>query len=260
MNGWVDTHIHLAAATWQQSPGELVRQALALGIKGMVVPGVRVTEWPDLLELARQLPEVCPAPGLHPLHADQWTAETAAQLIDLAAGRQVVAIGEIGLDALGGPAMAEQEQVFRAQLTIALEAGLPVLLHSRKTTGRVLDILQELNVGPRVGGIWHGFSGSVEVARELFRLGFKIGVGPVLLRANARKLPRALCELPDQALVLETDAPDMIDSPAGLLRVASRLAELKGWTPEQTARMTSANARQVLRRPLLAVGGGPKDG
>ena len=247
MSAWFDTHIHLFAPEWRQSPQELSADAAAAGIDLMLMPGVRVADWPALLALARQLAGVYLAPGLHPAYADQWSPAAAEQLKTLTETEEVVAIGEIGLDAVTGPTLDEQERVFRAQLQIALDAGLPVLLHSRKTTGRVLEILRELEVGRRVGGIWHGFSGSVQVARELAELGFRIGVGPILLRASARKLPQAVLDLPGDALVLETDAPDMIDGPAGLLQVAAKLAELKGWSLAETARITSRNARQLFR-------------
>ena len=246
MNGWVDTHIHLSAPEWRLTPRELLEQARLAGIAGLVMPGVRVADWSRLLELARELHGVYLAPGLHPLYAAQWNVAAAQQLKALTAETRVVALGEIGLDAVAGPSWDEQDRVFREQLQIALEAELPVLLHSRKTTGRVLSILRELDIGRRIGGIWHGFSGSVEVARELVGSGFKLGVGPILLRASARKLPQVVMELPDHALVLETDAPDMIEAPEGLIRVAQKLAELKGWTLEKTARITANNVRQVL--------------
>ncbi len=248
MKGWFDTHIHLFAPEWEQSPRQLHRQALSEGITGMLMPGVRVADWPRLLELARELSGVYVAPGLHPLYAEQWSAAAAGQLTALTAETRVAALGEIGLDAVAGPPLDRQEEVFRAQLRIALDAGLPVSLHSRKTTGRVLDILRELDIGRRVGGVWHGFSGSVQVAGELARLGFRIGVGPILLRESARRLPQAVMAVPDEALVLETDAPDMIGRPSGLIRVAEKLAELKGWSLEETARITGENAGRLFAK------------
>lgn len=244
---WIDTHIHLLAPEWQISPEALQRQAQAAGIMTLLIPGVRATDWSPLLRLAQQLPGVYLAPGLHPAYAEQWSSEAADQLRSLTREPQVVAIGEIGLDGVAGPPLEIQEEVFRAQLEIALRAGLPVLLHCRKATGRVLDVLRELKIGERVGGIWHGFSGSVQVAQELVQLGFAIGVGPILLRDSARKLPQAVAVLPETALVLETDAPDMIEGPAGLLRVAQKLAVLKGWTLGKTAEVTASNARRLLQ-------------
>jgi TatD DNase family protein len=255
MMNWFDTHIHLSAPEWRESPQRLSVRASNAAIDALLMPGVRVDDWPRLLALAQELTEVYVAPGLHPIYAEQWTAVAATQLAALAGEAEVLAIGEIGLDAVTGSSLDVQERVFREQLQIALEANLPVLLHSRKTTGRVLAILRELNIGRQVGGIWHGFSGSVEVARELVALGFKIGVGPILLRESARRLPQAVVALPNEALVLESDAPDMIEDPLGILRVASSLAELKNWTLEQTARITTANARQVFRQRLISTDG-----
>jgi len=242
MLNWFDTHIHLFAPEWQQSPRQLHQLSVKAGIKKMLMPGVRVADWPQLLALARQLPGVYLAPGLHPVYAGQWDSDAEMQLLNLAADPDVVAIGEIGLDGVSGPDHIIQEQVFRAQLAIAVETGLPVLIHSRKATGHVVNILRERQIGAKVGGVWHGFSGSVQIARELVAMGFKIGVGPILLRDSARKLPQVVCELGDQDLVLETDAPDMIDSPVGLIDVATRLAELKGWSLEETAQLTTANS------------------
>ncbi|MBN1958720.1 MAG: TatD family hydrolase [Desulfuromonadales bacterium] len=247
---WIDTHIHLSAPEWSRSPQELYSQAQSAGISSMLMPGVRASDWQDLLALAGQLAGVYFAPGLHPAYADQWNEGIAEQLKELSTNERVVAIGEIGLDRVAGPAPVVQERVFREQLAIALNAGLPVLLHSRKTTGRVIAILRELAVGQTVGGIWHGFSGSVQVAHELVELGFKIGVGPILLRESARKLPQVVKALPATALVLESDAPDMIDCPSGLLRVAQKLAELKGWSLEETARITGENACPLFAMKL----------
>lgn len=246
MAHWFDTHFHLLAPEWQQSASELYRQTQSLGIEGLLMPGVRASDWSRLLELAQSFPGVYVAPGLHPVYAEQWNLQVAEQLQSLTQKKHVVAIGEIGLDGVAGPSLEEQETVFRAQLQIALDANLPVLLHCRKTTGRVLDILRELEVGKKVGGIWHGFSGSVQIAQELAQLGFMIGVGPILLRESAKKLPQAVLELPDEALVLETDAPDMIEGPEGLVEVTEKLAELKGWTLEKTMQVTGDNARRLL--------------
>ena len=246
MTDWFDTHIHLLAPEWQQSPPALHSEAQSAGIVGMLMPGVRVDDWTALLTLAQQRPNTYFAPGLHPAYAEQWNDDAADQLRTLTRQPQVIAIGEIGLDGISGPPLEEQETVFRAQLAIALDAGLPVLLHCRKATGRMVAILEELRVGQRIGGIWHGFSGSVQIAQTLVDLGFKIGVGPVLLRESARKLPEAIRSIPDDALVLETDAPDMTRHPRDLIAVGRKLAELKNWTLDKTAALTSANARHLL--------------
>lgn len=244
----IDSHIHLDAPELSGSGTTYLAQARQAGVGTFIVPGVRVAGWPGLLALARQQSGVLAAPGLHPLYAAQWSASAAQQLRELGAAPQVVAIGEIGLDAVAGPPLEMQEQVLRAQLQVALAAGLPVLLHCRKATGRLLAILQELAVGAQVGGVWHGFSGSLAVAEQLVQLGFKIGVGPILLRPTARKLPQAVLALPAAALLLETDFPDMAARPEVLVTVAQRVAELRGWSLAETAQITADNAGSLFRK------------
>lgn len=242
-----DTHIHLDAPELDGRGLGFLPEAQQCGINRFVVPGVRVSGWVGMLALAEKAESVYLAPGLHPAYVDQWSAETERQLRELTAQPKVVAIGEIGLDGTVGPALQQQDLVFRAQLQIALDAGLPVLLHARQATGLLLAILRELKIGQRIGGIWHGFSASLQVAQELVDLGFIIGVGPILLRKNARKLPDAVKVLPASALVLETDFPDMAEKPEVLLRVAEKIAKLRDSSLGEMARITTANADQLFR-------------
>ncbi len=247
MSNWFDTHIHLDAPELSGQGLKLLPGAQQCGINRFIVPGVRVSGWAGMLALVENAKNVYLAPGLHPAYADQWTDAAASQLWELTQQSKVVAIGEIGLDGTVAIPLSQQEIVFRAQLDIALDAGLPVLLHVREATGAVLTILRELEIGQRIGGVWHGFSASLSVAEELVALGFKIGVGSILLRENARKLPDAVKVLPASALVLETDLPDMAEKPDVLLKVAEKVAELRDRTLEEVAQITTENARQLFR-------------
>ncbi len=242
----IDTHIHLDAPELSGTGFDLLKPAIAQGIGKFIVPGVCVSGWQPLVRSVDLHPAVYAAPGLHPAYAGQWSAASRSQLAELAGHEKVIAIGEIGLDGVIGPPLEVQERVLRDQLQLALESGLPVLLHGRKATGRLLDILRELQIGRRVGGIWHGFSGSLQVAEELARLGFKIGVGPILLRKSARKLPQVVINLPAEALVLETDLPDMAERPETLVAVAEKVAELQGSTLEEVARITNENVSSLF--------------
>ncbi|MCK4503889.1 MAG: TatD family hydrolase, partial [Desulfuromonadales bacterium] len=188
----IDTHIHLDAPELNGQGLDLLPGAQQRGIDRFIVPGVRVSGWPGMVALAEKAAGIYLAPGLHPAYADQWTPEAEQRLRKLAADPNVVAIGEIGLDGVVGPSLSQQEMVLRAQLQVAIDVGLPVLLHARQATGALLAILRELKIGTKIGGIWHGFSGSIPVAQELATLGFKLGIGPVLLRDSARKLPAAV--------------------------------------------------------------------
>ena len=246
MLDWFDTHIHLDASELNGRGLDFLPAAQKCGINKFIVPGVRVSGWTGMLALTENAENVYLAPGLHPAYADQWTPEAEQCLRELTVQPKVIAIGEIGLDGTTGPALQQQEIALRAQLQVALDGGLPVLLHARQATGRLLAILRELKIGQKIGGVWHGFSGSLQVAQELVELGFLLGVGPVLLRKNARKLPHAVKLLSASAFVLETDLPYMTETPEALVLVAEKVAELRGVSLDDVARITTENARQLF--------------
>lgn len=247
-----DTHIHLDFL----SPGPAaLAEARAAGVGGWVVPGVAPQDWPRLMAVAAAVPGAWAAPGVHPRAADQWRPELATELRQLAGDPRTVAIGEVGLDGQAGPEPAVQEAAFRQMIRLAREAGRPLLLHMRGATGRVLELLRAERA-QEVGGIAHAFSGSRETARQLIDLGFALGIGGVVTFPGAR-LGEVVRSLPADWLVLETDAPDLAphphrgtdNRPEWLTLVAERVAALRGWTPQETARITTLNARRVLCLP-----------
>lgn len=241
-----DTHTHLVSPGAQGMADTRVESAVAAGIHFLVQPGVRVGDWDTLVSLAQRHTSVYAAPGVHPMCADQWDDKAALRLRELIRDPNVVAIGEIGLDAVVGPAQEVQERVLRAQLQIALDHGLPVLLHCRKKKGALLAILRELDIGQRIGGVWHAFSGSLPFARELVDLGFFVGVGPILLRHNVRKLVEVVAALPISAILVETDLPDMAQVPEELIEVAKKIADIKNLTLENVAKITTENALKLF--------------
>lgn len=225
------------------------------GIHHFLLPGVEPQHWPRLLEMAATLSGCLAAPGVHPLAAHLWSDDTADRLRSLIKEPQVVAIGEIGLDGyLEQPTAEIQEQALRGQLRLARQTGLPVLLHCRKATGRLLEILRQEQAG-NCGGIWHGFSGSQETAQAAIELNFAIAFGGPLTWPGARRGPEVLQNLPAEWIVLESDAPDLAphphrgetNRPAYLSLVAERVASLRGWSLAETARITTANACRALK-------------
>lgn len=250
-----DTHVHLDASPLCENLEEEVRRAREVQVRRFVVPGVRRQGWPALMECVRSVAGAVAAPGLHPLAAGEWNDEAAARLSVLLSDPLSMAVGEIGLDALvPAPSPEVQERAFRGQLRLAIEAGLPVLIHCRRATGRLMEILREENA-QRVGGIFHAFSGSVETALEGVKLGFALGFGGPLTYPNARRVREVLRRVPQEAIVVETDAPDLsphplrgeANRPANLPLIARKVAEVRGWSMEETARITSANAARVLK-------------
>lgn len=253
--GLFDTHVHLDCAPLSSNLEQEVSHARREGVKNFLVPGVRRPGWPALLALVEALPEAFAAPGVHPLAAAQWDDGAAAELAACLRHPRVAAVGEIGLDGLlAAPDLLIQERAFRDQLRLAIDAELPVLIHCRKSIGRLLQVLREEHA-QQIGGILHSFSGSPASALAAVELGFAIGFGGPLTYPNARRAPEVLRALPAESVVLETDAPDLaphphrdgVNRPAYLALIAAKVAEIRGWSREETARITSANARRVLR-------------
>lgn len=251
---WFDTHVHLDCLTTQGDSSAVVAAARAVGVTRLVIPGIAPGSWPALRALASTLPGVLLAPGVHPLAATEWNQSVARELERLLAEKAVVAVGEIGLDALLDVPQAIQEQALREQLALAVASGKPLLLHCRRASERLLRLLDAAGA-EKVGGIWHAFSGSFETAQEALRRNFAIAFGGSLTWPGARRAPEVLQRLPTEWIVLETDAPDLTphphrgveNRPEWLPLIGAALAAQRGWTLEQTAAITTANACRVLR-------------
>jgi TatD DNase family protein len=256
----IDTHIHL---DYLDDLPQALTAARAGGIRGWVVPGVEPARWAQLQATVAATPGAWAAPGVHPAAADSWRPELASELLRLAAELRCVAIGEVGLDRQSGPTPTIQEEVLRQMIAIARATDRPLLLHCRGATGRLLDILRSERAAA-VGGIVHAFSGSLEMARLLIGMGFALGIGGVATFPEARRLAEVIRAVPAEWLVLESDAPDLpphphrgeANRPEWLTLVAARLAALRGWTVAETARITTSNARRVLRLPQPDEDGG----
>lgn len=254
-----DSHCHLDVAEFAADRGAVLARARSAGVTDIVVPGVSMAAMPGLLAFCRSAPGLHAAVGLHPVYLDEHATGAVAALWELALARrpEIVAIGEIGLDyfvATLDP--ARQQVLFEAQLRLARELDLPVLLHVRRAHDAVLATLRRFRL-PR-GGICHAFAGSGEQARQYTGLGFLLGFGGAATHERANRLRTQFRELPLSSLVLETDAPDMPpsflargarNSPEYLPQIAALLAGLRGIPVEELAAATTANARRVLRLP-----------
>ncbi len=281
---WIDTHAHLDAPELLALGGGAPRVralARAAGVGLCVLPAVAVAHFDAVRDLAHAQGDAY-ALGLHPLWVPQATDEDLAALDHAlathAADPRLVAVGEIGLDffvpALCTPPLRERQQFFyRAQLKLAKKHGLPVLLHVRRSADVLLKHLREVWAGaPPEGqaGIAHAFNGSNEQAAAFVKLGFKLGFGGAVTFDGARQLRHLAATLPDTALVLETDAPDIppqwlyataaqraagqpqgLNTPAELPRIGAVVAGLRGTSPDALAALTTANAVAAL--PRLAV-------
>ena len=254
----VDTHCHLDAAEFAEDRGAVVQAARAAGVTMMIVPAVMPANFAAVRACCECHAGCHPAYGTHPLYVDAG-GETAWDRLETHLEREMVgecpplAVGEIGLDFhVPGFDAARQERLFSAQLKIARNFDLPVLLHVRRAVDAVLGHLRR--IGAR-GGIAHAFNGSRQQADVFLRLGFKLGFGGAMTFPRATHLRKLAASLPCEALVLETDAPDIPpawfgsgrNTPAELPRIADALAELRGVDRAEVERFTTANAVSVFR-------------
>ncbi|MDD2850345.1 MAG: TatD family hydrolase [Desulfuromonadaceae bacterium] len=247
-----DSHCHLNLEPLNAACLEFIREAGSVGVKGFLVPGVHPDDWPGIRSLAGEISSVQAAYGIHPMHADRANDRVFEQLREYSC--HGVAIGEIGLDPHCPVSLERQELAFREQLRIAVDSGLPVLVHCRQLFQQVLNILREEHAG-HTGGIMHAFSGSLEMAREFIRLGFVISICGTVTWDNAVRPLQFARQLPLEHLVLETDAPDLtpqryrgaFNRPAWLPECAVRVAELRGIPFDEVAVATTAVVRRVLR-------------
>ena len=254
-SGLIDTHCHLNAEPLGRDQAGVLARARAAGVEGILVPGIDAETSAATVRIARESGGVAAAAvGFHPDVVDETGRVDIALLDDLIAAGGVVAVGEIGLDAVApGRDPAAQDAAFRAQVALARAHGLPVLVHCRAAFGRLVRILE--GFGPSgSGGILHAWNGSAEVADRLWRLGFRVGVGGVATRPGATRVRSALADIPLARMVLETDAPFIgtaarpkgVVEPADLPEIAAALAALKGVSVDEVARVTTANARDLL--------------
>ena len=248
----IDTHCHLDAAEFDADRDAVHAAALAAGVERIVVPAVAVDGFPMTKTVVERYPGCIAAYGIHPLYVTEARETDLALLREWLAAEKPVAVGEIGLDGyVTDSDPARQEFFFVEQLKLAREFDLPVLLHVRRAVDPVLKHLRRIGVR---GGIAHAFNGSRQQADAFIKLGFKLGFGGAMTFSGSTRIRALAAGLPLDAIVLETDAPDIPpawlgggrNAPAQLPRIAALLAELRATSSADIAAASTAAARAVL--------------
>lgn len=248
----IDTHCHLDVEAFDPDRAEVIAAARNAGVGAMVVPGISAEGWGALLSLCASEADLYPALGLHPIFLERHRDAHLSELERLIDELRPIAVGEIGLDFfLRDLDRERQRTLFEAQLELAAAASLPVIIHARKSHDQVLAALKRIRVP---GGIAHAFNGSRQQAGKYMDLGFKLGVGGMLTFERSTKLRALARNLPLEALVLETDAPDMAvaahrgerNSPEFLPDVLAALADVRREAPALVAAQTTRNARELF--------------
>lgn len=251
----IDTHCHLDAAEFDADRDAVYRSArVGAGVTAMVIPAVERANFGAVASVCREYPACAAAYGIHPLFVGRARDEDLAALDAALCSDDCVAVGEIGLDAyLPERDEALQDHYFIAQLKLARQHGLPVLLHVRSAIDKVL---KQLRAHAVPGGIAHAFNGSRQQADEFIKLGFKLGFGGAMTFDGSKRIRALAASLPLESLVLETDAPDIPPAwkvgarttPDDVYPIAETLAQLRGLSLADIAAATTANACAVLPR------------
>jgi len=252
----IDTHCHLYGEAFAHDRAGVIQRAENEGVERFYLPAIDRHCHPALLELEARYPGTCfGMTGLHPCHVKADFQTELAFVKSELARRRWVALGEIGLDFYHDRTFEkEQYEAFGRQIEWALEYDIPIVIHSRESMAESIGVVREFQKGG-LRGIFHCYSGDAEAAREVMGLGFYLGIGGVLTYKNSG-LPDAIREIPLEFLVLETDAPYLSPVPfrgkrnesSYLTYIAAKLAEVKGVSVEEVARITTENAQKIFGR------------
>ena len=253
---FIDTHCHFDFPPFTGHETQSLARAAQAGVEQIIVPAVQATRFTAVLQLAQQHTPLYAALGLHPIviaqHSDAALEQLALHLSQRPA--KLVAIGEIGLDLyMEHPQFDRQRYFLDAQLRLARDYDLPVILHSRRTHDKLAMHLRRIAL-PRCGVV-HGFAGSLQQAQAFIAAGYAIGVGGTITYPRASKTRNAIARLPLSSLLLETDAPDMPingfqgepNRPERVSLVWQSLCQLRTESPEQIAETIAATSERLFR-------------
>jgi TatD DNase family protein len=252
---WTDTHCHLNHEQLLPEWDAVLFRAQQAGVQRFILIGYDLPSSERAVQLAEQSPALWASVGIHPHDATQCTPDALARLRELSQHPRVIAIGEIGLDFYRDLSPREaQEEAFHAQLTLAQERGLPVVIHCREAYDPLLDILAQY---PRVRGVLHCFSGTETHAERGLSLGYYLGIGGVITFKNADTLRAVVRAMPRHRLLLETDAPYLAphpyrgkrNEPAYLPLIAQSVTSLWGISLDELSALTEANVDALFQSP-----------
>lgn len=248
----IDSHCHLDDDRYDQIRDQVVARAQAAGVRRFVVAATTRARWSKLEEVVNRYPGSYPSYGLHPWFMDEHRPQDPAALDDWLHSHPAIALGECGLDFYRSrDDEAAQLALFRNQLEIASNHGLPVILHVRKAMDETLRELRQSRVR---SGIAHSFAGSLQQAQQLVDLGFKLGIAATVAYDRAQKLREVVAKIDIDALLIETDAPDQpgpahrgeLNEPAYLVEHLAVMAELRGMDADELGAKLTANAYQLF--------------
>ncbi|KPQ18918.1 MULTISPECIES: TatD family hydrolase [unclassified Halomonas] len=252
----IDAHCHLDFAAFDPDRDAVIEAARGVGVKHFIVPGTTRARWQSVLALGQCRADISVCAGLHPYFIAEHREQDINQLDSvLSEHPELVAVGECGIDGRFDDTLAAQWDYFDAQLTLAKQHGLPIVVHCVKANDTVAKRLRQRALAR--AGLIHAFAGSYEQAKKFVDLGYVLGLGGAATYRRAKRLQRVIKALPDDSFVLETDSPDMPlsgyqgqrNEPCRVSDVCKVVAGLRGQTCEHVAAISSANAARMFRLP-----------
>ena len=253
---FIDTHCHLTDEKFSADLIAVFERAKNFGVEKIINFGSTLIDSAEVVELSKKFSGMFAGVGVHPEEVQDWTKDSAEKIFELTKNEKVIAIGEIGLDyhwEKSSEGKLLQQKIFVEQLDIARQLNLPVCIHEREAHGDCLKILQ--TEGKNLRGVLHCYSGSLEMAKAVWKLGWLIGIdGPITFK-NSAKLPEIVQAAPREMLLLETDAPYLAptpyrgkrNEPAYLIEIAKKISELRGESLELVAEYTTKNAENLYK-------------
>ena len=253
----IDTHCHLDFARFDNDRHAMIERALAAGIKTMIIPALDLHNCAAVIKLAEQYAEIYCAVGVHPNASADWQPTHIDTIRAFAQHEKVVAIGEIGLDYHWDKSpKTVQHAAFSAQMQLAAELDLPVIIHNRESSDDVLRLMAASSlVGKANAGVMHSFSAPAHIAQQTLALGFYLGFTGPLTYKKADGLRSIAATIPLDRILLETDAPFLAphpkrgkrNEPAYVAYVAERMAALHNLSVAEIGRITTANAQRLFQ-------------
>jgi TatD DNase family protein len=251
---WIDTHTHLFLEQFKDDREDVIKRAIDSGVYKLLLPNIDSKSIDDLKETVKLFPDNCyPMIGLHPTSVDNnFTTELDLVKNELKSG-EYIAVGEIGIDLYWDKTfIKEQQQAFATQLDLALEYNLPVVIHARESFAEIFEVLDNYR-GSGITGVFHSFTGTLEDANRAIDMGFMIGFNGILTFKNSG-LDKIAEQVDIKHILLETDSPYLAPTPyrgkrnesSYVINVGNKLADIKGISIEDVARITTENAERLF--------------
>lgn len=251
---FIDVHAHLIDEKYDSTKNVILR-AKEFGVDRIFCAATDLVDSKQAVEVAEKYEGVYACVGLYPEYAEQYNEALENEFINLARSKKVVALGEIGLDYHGeNPNKGLQKEVFEKQINLAYRLNLPIIIHSRDAMEDTISILKK-NKYKLKGGVFHCYSGSVEEAKEIVKLGFSFSFGGVCTFKNARRAVEVIEQMPIENILLETDCPYLapvphrgeVNEPKNIPIIAEKIALIKNMKLEEVAEVTTKNVERIFK-------------